>query len=154
MVDLGMAFRKLLMKIKKKSVTTSIYFFSGYSTSNHSSPSTILVGISYNYCSSNDMFLLNSWEVHSGNPSAKSPFHLLLDYYRANEIKFSQVCFQGPTFSVLIPLVQKLRIPLVKVSDILAPSQKQAKSHKICKKSYHIPIDTTYFKLILTIWDV
>ena len=38
-------------------------------------------------------------------------------------MKFSQVCFQGPTFSVLIPLVQKLRIPLVKVSDILAPSR-------------------------------
>ena len=57
----------------------------------------------------------------------KNPFHLLLDYYRANEMKFSQVCFQGPTFSVLIPLVQKLRISLVKVSDILAPSR----SHEI-----------------------
>ena len=90
---------------KKKTVTTSIYFFSGYSMSNHSSPSTILVRISYNYCSSNDMFLLNSREVHLCNPSDKNPFYLLLDYYRANKKKFSQVCFQGPTFLILIPLV-------------------------------------------------
>ena len=122
MVDLGMAFRNLLMKKIISTLTTSIYFFSGYSTSNHSSPCTILVGISYNYCTSNDMFLLNSWEVQLCNPSDKNPFHLLLDYYRENEMKFSQVCFQGPTFLILIPLVQKLRIPLVKVSDILAPS--------------------------------
>ena len=147
------------------SVTTSIYFFSGYSTSNHSSPSTILVGISYNYCSSNDMFLLNSWEVHSGNPSDKNPFHLLLDYYRANEMKFSQVCFQGPTFSVLIPLVQKLRIPLVKVSDILAPSrsheiqvssQNPAKFTKTCKipqNSQEILSNTCWYNIFETYLD-
>ena len=138
---------------KKKSVTTSIYFFSGYSTSNHSSPSTILVGISYNYCSSNDMFLLNSWEAHSGNPSDKNPFHLLLDYYRANEMKFSQVCFQGPTFSVLIPLVQKLRISLVKVSDILAPSR----SHEIQVSSQNptkFASNLIKYLLIQHIWNL
>ena len=138
---------------KKKSVTTSIYFFSGYSTSNHSSPSTILVGISYNCCSSNDMFLLNSWEAHSGNPSDKNPFHLLLDYYRANEMKFSQVCFQGPTFSVLIPLVQKLRISLVKVSDILAPSR----SHEIQVSSQNptkFASNLIKYLLIQHIWNL
>ena len=160
-----MAFRKLLM-IKKKKISNNkyLFIFSGYSTSNHSSPSTILVGISYNYCSSNDMFLLNSWEAHSGNPSDKNPFHLLLDYYRANEMKFSQVCFQGPTFSVLIPLVQKLRISLVKVSDnyfsaISQPwnSGKFTKSHEIHKNMQNptkFASNLIKYLLIQHIWNL
>ena len=69
-------------------------------------------------------------------------------------MKFSQVCFQGPTFLILIPLVQKLRIPLVKVSDILAPSHtceiqesqqnptKFTKTYKITQNSQEILLNT------------
>ena len=104
-------------------------------------------------------------EVHSGNPSDKNPFHLLLDYYRANEMKCSQVCFQGPTFSVLILLVQKLRIPLVKVSDILAPSRnheiqvssqnptKLTKTCKIPQNLQEILSNTCWYNIFETYLD-